>query len=141
MKNQNKRIRIIYVTGLLVLLIIFLLSYSKYRVNSETKLTGEMVNVSVNKVACSYGVNKSYIVFSYRNSNHIVNIDYKSCENYAVGDSITLLYNKDHDLFFDSQIDTTNEEWGMILSGIMFLFVTLNYFFPKTIKLPFGKQF
>jgi cbb3-type cytochrome oxidase subunit 3 len=137
MKNQNKKIKFIYAIGLLVLLIIFFVSYSKYKMEKETQSSGETVKVLISKVSCSsYGSNKSYIVFHHSNSNHIVNVENKFCENYKVGDSLNLLYNKEYDLFFTNEIDTTNEKWGMILSGIFFLLIVLNLLFPKIVKLP-----
>ena len=137
---KSKKIKIIYAVGLLVLLIIFFVSYSKYKMERETESSGEKVKVLISKVDCSYSINKGYIVITYKSSNHIVNVNNKSCGSFIVGDSVNLLYNKSYNLFFTSEIDTTNEKWGMILSGIFFLIIVLNVFFPKTIKLPGQSQ-
>jgi hypothetical protein len=122
MKSVNVKSKYIYTIALCVLSFLFVISYSKYKIKNETKQSGVTIKVIVLKVACDGVINnKNYIVFSYNNSNHIVNLNSQSCNNYNVGDTLSLVYNKKYDLYFRSQIDATYEKWGMILQAYFYV--------------------
>lgn len=125
----------IYLVGLLCLLFLFFLSYFKFKIKEEAQFSNEKVNVLIIKKVCgNVGNAKDYFVFRYLNSNHIVNVDNSTCNQYDVGDTLNLYFNKENNYFFTQKVDNTNEVWGMILSGVFFLVVLLNFIFPNILK-------
>ena len=130
----------IYVTGLIILVFLFAMSYYKYKTAVETQSNGERIEVMIDKLVCRNTIyNKSYIVFKFDGANHIVNIDMETCNDHRVGDSISLSYNRDSDMFYSVKEDGSNEKWGMIISGLLFSIIVLNLLFPKIVSFAFSR--
>ena len=62
-----------------------------------------------------------------------MNLGRQECESYRVGDSLNLLYNKNHDLFYTTEIDTRSEKGGMVISGV-FILIVFFYLFVSSDK-------
>ena len=63
---------------------------------------------------------QNYLIIEHLHKNHIVNIDKSEISKFKVGDSISLIYDKDYDLFFKKQNDK-NELWagvGFLIFGL-----------------------
>lgn len=121
--------RHIYLAFICLMTILFLLSFFRYRMHIETMESGELFKVRVDKVHC-WGSknNQNYFVFRGPKENEIVNVGPQICATINVGDSIEVLYNSKHDLYFPTIIDTSDDKWGMagfgafILVGLFYLF-------------------
>ncbi|MDB5278153.1 MAG: hypothetical protein JWR61_3108 [Ferruginibacter sp.] len=127
---KNLRSYYIYFLCLFSLLLLFMIGYYKYKKAIDTVNFHENVKVRISKVVCSETNNRyNYLVFSYNETNHILNVGMRICESYKVGDSVNLLYNRNYDTFYSNEINTRNEVWGMTISGFFFFIVLIQLFF------------
>lgn len=134
MKSLNLKSIYIYLIGLCVLFFLFFVSYYKYKIKNETQSYHETIKVIISKVVCNkYNSRGNYIVFKFNKFNHIMNLGRQECESYRVGDSLNLLYNKNHDLFYTTEIDTRSEKGGMVISGV-FILIVFFYLFVSSDK-------
>jgi hypothetical protein len=129
--NLLKKKKIVYALGLLITLFLFFINYYQYSSRLDaTASTSQSVTVRIKKTSCSNF--KSYLVFEYKGSNHILNLNAKDCVKYANGDSLILLYNQTRDMFYlNNETTSPSEIYGMILSGFFFLLILCYSFFPK----------
>lgn len=135
MNNIKIRIKYLYITLLSLLLIAFFVTFSKYKMEVQTELDKKYVKAKIQKVACDEPYsNRKYIVIKHNSSNHIVNVRDIECLGYKVGDSVMLLYNEKHNLFFTESIDTRSEKLGMLFLGAIFLLILFMFIFPKAFK-------
>jgi hypothetical protein len=126
----------IYIGSLILLALIFILSYRKYSNLESAKLYGERVKVVINELSCKTGKNNSFYVFKRNGEIHLVRINYDDCQNYQVGDSALTYYNNETDIYYSPKEDGSDEKWGMISTALLFLLVVLFLIFPKLFKFP-----
>jgi hypothetical protein len=126
----------LYLLGFSALAFLFLISYYKYKLVVETQSDGESVRVLISKLICRNGLySKSYFVFNVNGSNHIVKLDFETCNGYRVGDSIGVFYNRDTDIYYSNKEDGSNEKLGMIISALFLVIILLDIIFPKILNL------
>ncbi len=135
MRIMQRRKKMIYVIFICLMIAVFFIFFFKNRMEIQTMRSGEALTVRILKVACDGSKeSRNYFVFREGNSNHIVNVSSEYCNNYRVGDSVTVLHNKNHDLYFSKEINTSDNKWGMIFPVFFIIITMLFLFFPKLFK-------
>ncbi len=133
----EKNAKLTYGLGVLVLLFLFIGSFYNYKMKEKALLFGKTVTIQISDITCSNSTrSRSSIWFKYNNKVHHFNINQQDCSNYHIGDSIILFYSGDEGVFYNTKVDFSEEKWGMILSGAIFIIVILSIFFPKILKFP-----
>ncbi|PSL43317.1 hypothetical protein CLV51_1086 [Chitinophaga niastensis] len=106
---------------------LFTLSYWKYNVRIETLKDKNLITVTISDIDCNRLNRKSSLVFKHRGHNHIVNLTRDRCGQFKVGDQIKLYYNPKSDWYIlDDDGKESEDVWGMIGSGIMFIIVSIS---------------
>ncbi len=115
--------RILYLLFSILMAVVFLLFYYRYKMHTDTIKNGKEITVVIKKVACSgYKESSNYIVFNYEGENHIVNVGKEECYKYKSGDSTSVKYNEKYNLYSPpTKVDTSNDFWGMCFGGTFFL--------------------
>lgn len=140
-QNSTPYDKYIYAIALCMLFIAFSLAYSRYKMENETQISGDNVRVPIRDIVCSAyeGGKRNYIVILHNRANHIVNVGSQACLNYKIGDSVSLLHNIKHDLYYTNPVDSSDSKWGAIIFGIFFCIIFLNMLFPNIVRFPAEK--
>lgn len=95
---RSRKKTIIYIIGLVTTGLIFFINFFQHKIRHDAFLSDQTIDVAITKVSCnSY---KSYVVFDYENSNHILNLTLDDCQKYHIGDSLNLFYNKQYNRYY-----------------------------------------